>query len=115
MPQKKLPTELISIERFICQVALVEELNIHIVNAPSVFMIEPYKYVTRSRAPIYTLAQLKEKRLNKYLKDFDYYFFNKDIRDIFPDSSLVACCRELTKEDKSLITCISGIVKAHSK
>lgn len=108
-------TILIPVDKFICQVAITEHLNLYIIDIPKDFLIESYKYVAGARKPILRLKELKEKRLNHYLKDLDYYFYNKNIHDIFPDSSLITSCREIIKEDNSLICTIQGVSRARSK
>ncbi len=106
----------IGVVRFIMQVSIVERINLQILQVPENHLFSPYKYVVSSRRPILTLRHLKEKRLNQYLNGFDYYFYNKGIDDIFPDSSLVSDCRDIVKNDQSLLTSLDKIIYArHSK
>jgi hypothetical protein len=95
---------LIPANLFICQVARVERLNLHILNIDNDKLLESYNYVSPARLPIRTLKDLKEKRLNHYLKGLDYYFYNMNIDDIFPESCLVYSCRDIIKSNNSLIS-----------
>lgn len=105
----------ISVSRFILQISLVERLNIHILNSPPDFEVETYKYVSMSKKPIITLKDLKEKRINKYLPNLDYYFYDENIDDIIPDSYNVNTCRESIILNKSLLTSINEIINVRLK
>lgn len=92
----------VSYTTFKKQFELIEGLNIHIVNHDQIKLFKPYPYRRSLIGRGFTLKDLKEKRVDKVLGDYEYYFYNKSLNDIFPESCRLDSCRETIINHDSL-------------
>lgn len=92
----------ISYTTFKKQFELIEGLNIHIVNHEQIKLFKPYPYRKGLLGKGFTLKDLKEKRVDKVLANYEYYFYDKSLNDIFPESCRLDSCRETIIDHDSL-------------
>ncbi len=87
-------SDLVNIATFENQVYLVERVKIYIDTEYRDLEIPAYNYLRPFPNNNYRLKDLVEKRLNKYLKNFNFHFYDTSINDYVHESYLIYDVRQ---------------------
>ncbi len=86
------------------QVSIIEKINFLFIDPPANLMVPKYTYKIALEGPRFTIKDLKNKRLSKFIESsLEYVLFDTYIYDLFPDACKLFECRTTIQNNGTLL------------